>query len=251
MANVVVSCKPIYLVVAPLLKGIDTPKLLINHGQCGHYHHLRPSEVQLLKTAKLVFWNGSVHEPFMSKAIEASAVNVKVFEEKDGFSWLSPLEVIKRLPKITTALKSVYPECDHATIDTNAQKFRAVLEDLHTKNLKTLQALTGKSILTTYPMLTYFAHEYGLVIAGYMTGSPEESMTPQRLRNTYKVLEDKRVIGVVKDHHIPLSVIQLLVQKYKKPILTIDAEGVDIPLGTQGYYILIERLTQSIVEWAQ
>jgi ABC-type Zn2+ transport system substrate-binding protein/surface adhesin len=251
MASVVVSCKPIYLVVAPLLKGVDTPQLLINHGQCGHYHHLRPSEVQLLKSAKLVLWNGEVHEPFMSKMIESSTVNVQVFEEKDGFLWLSPVEVIKRLPKIVTALKSVFPECDHAKIDTNAQKFISELEGLHAKNLRQLAKLKGKAILTTYPMLTYFANEYGLVVVGYMTGSPEESMTPQKLRNIYKALEDKRVIGVVKDHHIPLSVIQSLVQKYKIPVLTVDAEGVDVPLGMQGYYILIERLTQSIVKWAE
>jgi ABC-type Zn2+ transport system substrate-binding protein/surface adhesin len=251
MASVVVSCKPIYLVVAPLLKGVETPKLLISQGQCGHYHHLRPSEVQLLKSAKLVLWNGEVHEPFMSKLIANSTHNVKVFEEKDGFLWLSPLEVIKRLPKVITALKSVFPECDHAKIDSNAQKFISELEGLHAKNLRQLEKLKGRSILTTYPMLTYFAKEYGLVVAGYMTGSPEESMTPQKLRNIYKALEDKKVIGVVKDHHIPLSVIQSLVQKYKTPVLTVDAEGIDIPLSMQGYYILIERLTQSIVKWAE
>jgi zinc transport system substrate-binding protein len=249
MASVVVSCKPIYFVVAPLLKGVDTPKLLINHGQCGHLHHLRPSDVKLLKSAKLLLWNGEVHEPFMSNLIESAIVNVKVFEERDGFLWLSPIEVIKRLPKIITALKSVFPECEHSKIDANARKFISELEGLHAKNLRQLEKLKGKSILTTYPMLTYFAKTYELVVAGYMTGSPEESMTPQKLRNIYKALEDKRVIGVVKDHHIPLSVIQSLVQKYKTPVLTVDVEGVDIPLGMQGYYILIERLTQSIVQW--
>lgn len=249
-SNVVVSCKPIFFVVAPLLKGIDTPKLLINHGQCGHFHHLRPSEVQLIKTAKLVMWNGEVHEPFMSKLIEGAGAHLKVFDEKDGFLWLSPVEVTKRLPKIIAALKSVYPETEYAKIDANAERFKADLEQLHAKNTTQLEKLKGKAIITTYPMLTYYANEYGLVVAGYMTGSPEESMTPQRLRNIYKAFEDKRVMGVVKDHHIPLNVIQSLVQKYKTPVLTVDVEGVDIPIGMQGYYILIERLTQSIVKWA-
>ncbi|QOL20302.1 metal ABC transporter substrate-binding protein [Candidatus Bodocaedibacter vickermanii] len=251
MADVVVSCKPLYFVVAPLIKGVDTPKLLINHGQCGHHHHARPSEILLIKSAKLVVWNGSTHEPFMSKLIGSAKANIKVFDETDGFSWLSPNEVIKKLPAVVGALKSVYPECDHATIDANAKVFIEELQKLHEKTQLQLQPLSGKSILTTYPVLTYFANAYGLVVSGYMMGSPEESMTPQRLRNVYKVLEERRVIGVIKDHHVPINVVQNLVQKYKLPILTVDTEGVDIPASTRGYNILIERLAQSIVKWAQ
>lgn len=251
VADVVVSCKPLYFVVAPLIKGIDTPRLLINHGQCGHHHHARPSEIQLIKSASLVVWNGSTHEPFMSKLIGTAKSNIKVFDETDGFSWLSPKEVIKKLPALVVGLKSVYPECDHAKIDANAVAFTADLQRLHEKTRLQFQPLLGKSILTTYPVLTYFANAYGLVVSGYMMGSPEESMTPQRLRNVYKVLEERRVIGVVKDHHVPINVVQNLVQKYKLPILTVDTEGVDIPASTQGYNILIERLAQSIVKWAQ
>jgi zinc transport system substrate-binding protein len=250
-ANVVVSCKPIYFVIAPLIKGIDTPKLLINHGQCGHHHHLKPSEVQLIKTAKVVFWNGTLHEPFMSKIIESSKAHHKVFDETDGFSWLSPVEVIKKIPTIAAALKSVYPECDHVTIDANVKNFIEALKKLDEKTRLHFQAVKNKEIITTYPFLTYFAGAYGLVVSGYMMGSPEESVTPQRLRNIYKILDGKRLIGVVKDHHVPLNMVKSLVQKYKLPVLTVDTEGVEIESNVKGYNILIERLTQSIVKWAK
>jgi zinc transport system substrate-binding protein len=251
MAEIVVSSKPLYFVVAPLMKGVGTPKLLLNHGQCGHHHHVRPSEMQLIKSAKLVVWNGATHEPFLSKLITSANANIKVFDDVGGFSWLSPKEVIKKVPMLVDAFKTVTSECDHAKIDANAETFIAELQKLHEKTRLQLQALTGKSVLTTYPVLTYFAKEYGLEVAGYMMGSPEESMTPQRLRNVYKVLEERRVIGVIKDHHVPISVVQNLVQKYETSILTVDTEGVDIPASTLGYNILIERLAQSIVKWAQ
>lgn len=250
-ANVVVSSKAIYLIVAPLLKGVDTPKLLINHGQCGHHHHLKPSEVQLIKLAKIVFWNGAVHEPFMSKIIESAAVNHKIFDEVDGFSWLSPVEVIKKLPAIVAVLKSIYPECDHAKIDDNVNMFISSLKSLHEKIRMQLAPLKGKEILTTYPFLTYFAREYEIIVAGYMMVSPEESMTPQRLRNMYKILGEKRVVGIVKDHHVPFNVIRSLTQKYKTPVLVVDTEGIDVLLNAQEYNILIERLAQSIVKWAK
>ncbi|MDP3936271.1 MAG: zinc ABC transporter substrate-binding protein, partial [Alphaproteobacteria bacterium] len=159
--------------------------------------------------------------------------------------------VIEKLPSLVLALKSVYPEKVHTKIDANVEMFIAELQKLHERIRIQLQPLSGKSVLTTYPVLTYFANEYGLVVSGYMMGSPEESMTPQRLRNIYKVLDERRVIGVIKDHHVPLKVVQNLVQKYKLPIVTVDTEGVDIPASTHGYNILIERLAQSIVKWAQ
>lgn len=250
-ADVVVSCKPIYFVVAPLLKGLGAPKLILNHGQCGHHHHLKPSEVQLIKSAKIIFWNGSVHEPFMSKMIEASQSNIKVFDEKDGFSWLSPADVIKKIPAIVDALKSLYPESNHATLNSNATSFVAELRTLDEKTRVLMQSLKERAVLTTYPFLTYFANAYGVKVSGYMMGSPEESVTPQRLRNVYKILEEKQVIGVVKDHHVPLNMVQSLTQRYNLPILTVDAEGVDIPLSINGYNILIERIAQSIVKWAK
>jgi zinc transport system substrate-binding protein len=250
-ANVVVSCKPVYFVIAPLIKGIGTPKLLINHGQCGHHHHLKPSEVQLIKSAKIVFWNGSLHEPFMSKIIESSKSHHKVFDETDGFSWLSPVEVIKKIPSIAVALKSGYPESDHATIDANVKNFIEVLKKLNEKTRLRFQGLKNKEMITTYPFLTYFARDYGLRVSGYMMGSPEESVTPQRLRNIYKILEKKGVAGVVKDHHVPLNMVKAIVQKYNLTVLTIDTEGVDIESSLNGYSSLIERLTQSIVMWAK
>jgi zinc transport system substrate-binding protein len=250
-AHVVVTSKPLYFVVAPLLKDIDTPKLIINHGHCGHHYHIRPSEIQLIKTAKLILWNGKIHEPFMSKLLQNGYSNITVFDETDGFSWLSATSVIEKLPKVVVALKEIYPANLHKKIDANAAVFLKRLEQLYEKIIRQTECIRGRSILTTYPFFTYFAKEYGLNIATYMVGSPEEAVTPHRLRNIYKTLENNQVFGVVKDHHIPSHVIQALVQRYKLPILTIDTEAVDVPINIDGYYILIERIAQSIVKWAQ
>jgi zinc transport system substrate-binding protein len=250
-SNIVVTSKPLYFVVAPILKGIETPKLVINHGHCGHHYHVRPSEIQLIKTAKLVLWNGSIHEPFMTKLVDTINSHQIVFDETDGLSWLSPNMTLMKLPKVVKALKSVYPEALHIQIDNNAKEFSIQLQKLHEKMLQHTACLKGKNILTTYPFLTYFANDYGLYVAAHMMGAPEESMTPQRLRNVHKVLENGGVLGVVKDHHVPINVVESLIRNYKIKVLTVDAEAVDIPLSINGYNILIERLTQSIVKWAQ
>lgn len=251
-ANIVVTSKPLYFFIAPLLKGVETPKVIINQGQCGHHYHARPSEIQLIKTAKLILWNGPVHEPFMVKLINPENLNQKaVFDETDGLSWLSPSRVLMKLPKIVGRLKAIYPETFHATIDNNAKEFSLKLKELHQKTLKNSECLKGKTFLTTYPFLTYFARDYNLYVAGYMLGSPEEAMTPQRLRNMHKILSEGEVGGIIKDHHIPISVVNAIARDYKVKVLTVDAEAVDVPLVMDGYNILIERLVQSIVKWAK
>lgn len=250
-ANIVVTSKPLYFVVAPMLKGIDTPKLVISHGHCGHHYHVRPSEIQLIKAAKLVLWNGPVHEPFISRLIDTIKFHQIVFDETDGLSWLSPRVVLMKLPKVVAALKSVYPEALHTQIDNNAKEFSLQLQQFHQKMLQYTECLRGKVILTTYPFLTYFAKDYNVYVAAHMMGAPEEAMTPQRLRNVHKVLENGGVLGVIKDHHVPINVVESLVRNYKIRILTVDAEAIDVPLSINGYNILIERLAQSIVKWAQ
>lgn len=247
-AQIVVTSKPLYFVVAPLMKGIDTPKLLINPGHCGHHYHLRPSEVQSLKKAELIFWSGKVHEPFMGELIENLKTTLKVFDETEGFAWLSPSIVIKKLPIVVEALKKIYSPKFHARIEANAMAFHNSLKELHSKIKQHMMLVKDKSFLTTYPFLTYFAQEYQMDIKGYMLGTPEEAITPQRLKNIYKLLQNDNIKGIIKDQHMPFSVVQTLVKAHSIPIITIDPEGVNIAANLDGYHILIERLVQSIVK---
>lgn len=250
-AGVVVTSKPLYFVVAPLMKGIEAPKLLVTHGHCAHHHHVRPSEIGLIKSASIVFWNGAVHEPFLEKSVSLAKKNMLVFDELDGFSWLSPAHVISKLPAIVTALKQVYPKKLHDRIDSNTIKFQESLALLHQRMQDKFACIKEKLIITSYPFLTYYAKAYGLEGVAHMMGSPEETITPQRLKNVYKTLEKGNVIGIIKDHHVPMTVVENAVRHYKTRILTVDVEAVDTPICLDGYHILIETLTRSIVEWAQ
>lgn len=250
-ANLVVTSKPLYFIIAPLIKGVDTPKVLVGHGHCGHHHHLRPSEIKLIKNASLVFWNGQVHEPFMAKIIEANKNNIKIFEEDKGFAWLSIGLVLKKLPLLIARLKKIYSSKVHAQIDANALRFQQELIDLNKKVGLEMAALKTKAFLTTYPFLTYFAKEYGVNIVGYMMDSPDASVTPRRLKAIYKLLEEKKIAAVIKDHHVPLNVIHTVVGNQCDHILTVDPEAINVPVSIDGYHILIERITQSIVKWAQ
>ena len=53
--SVVVSIKPIHSIVSSLMQGVGEPQLLLETNNSAHSFHIRPSQVQALKNANLLF----------------------------------------------------------------------------------------------------------------------------------------------------------------------------------------------------
>ena len=67
--SVVVSITPFYALVAAVMKGVGTPKLLVKPGASPHEYALRPSDILLLQDAELIFWGGPQLETFLVKPL--------------------------------------------------------------------------------------------------------------------------------------------------------------------------------------
>lgn len=73
--RVVASIKPVHSLVAAVMGDTGTPKVLIEGASSPHSYALRPSQVQSLQDANVVFWIGPPLESFMSKAIRTAGAN--------------------------------------------------------------------------------------------------------------------------------------------------------------------------------
>ena len=69
--SVVVSIKPLHALVAGVMAGVGTPKLLLEGGQSPHTDTLKPSDAHALAQADAVFWIGPALEGFLAKPIAA------------------------------------------------------------------------------------------------------------------------------------------------------------------------------------
>lgn len=81
--RVVVSIKPLHALVAGVMAGAGTPKLLLAGGQSPHTYTLKPSDAHALAQADAVFWIGPALEGFLAKPIAAlprSSVRVALSE---------------------------------------------------------------------------------------------------------------------------------------------------------------------------
>lgn len=84
--NVAADIAPIHSLVARVMDGVGTPRLIVQSGASPHEYSLRPSEARSLQEADLVFWVSPELTTWLGDAIETLATNAVVTEllEADG-----------------------------------------------------------------------------------------------------------------------------------------------------------------------
>ena len=76
--EVVVSIKPIHALVAGVMDGIGTPRLIVEGGASPHTYQMRPSEAEALQTADLVVWVDETLETFLERPIASLGAGAEI-----------------------------------------------------------------------------------------------------------------------------------------------------------------------------
>ena len=79
--DVVTSIKPVHSLVSSVMKGVDSPYLILDGASSPHTYSLKPSGARKLQDAELVFWMGDEIETFLKepiKNISGSAAIIKL-----------------------------------------------------------------------------------------------------------------------------------------------------------------------------
>ena len=96
--EVVVSIKPIHALVAGVMDGIGTPRLIIKGGASPHTYQMRPSEAEALQAADLVVWVDETLEAFLERPIASlgagaeivtlhQAAGMRLLRNREGGIW--------------------------------------------------------------------------------------------------------------------------------------------------------------------
>lgn len=96
--EVVVSIKPIHALVAGVMGGIGTPRLIVEGGASPHTYQMRPSEAEALQTADLVVWVDETLEAFLERPIASlgagaeivtlhQAAGMRLLRNREGGIW--------------------------------------------------------------------------------------------------------------------------------------------------------------------
>jgi zinc transport system substrate-binding protein len=76
---VVVSIAPFHGLVAEVMRGVGVPKLLVKPGASPHQYSLKPSDIQKLYGAAVIFWGGPALETFLIKPLQNVSNSQQIF----------------------------------------------------------------------------------------------------------------------------------------------------------------------------
>ena len=207
--KVVVSLKPLELLVRAIATEDTTVTTLVGPGAKPHNFSMKPSQRRALEEADVVFWVGPEMETFMTRlmageefsarshafmANETEGATDKGHEDEhyeeahhhhhnehhdhgdgpDPHIWLDPLTSMDMAREIHTVLKAL-PDADKASLDANLMQFEQSLANTEAQIRQQLEPARELSLFTYHNAFTHFAEHYDLPLVGVLTLNPELS----------------------------------------------------------------------------
>ena len=282
--TVVVSIAPFYSLVATIMRGVGTPTLLVKPGASPHQYSLKPSDVQKLRNASLIFWAGPRLETFLIKPLQNIAdqkVQVVQFDKTPRLLLLS----LRRSPAWEThdhahdahhthSMENAFSSLDidmHFWLDPNnaiiltesivshLSRLDPSNKDSYQKNgeilkirLKKLDVHIAEELknvravpyIVFHDAYQYFEHRYQLNGIGSITLHPEIPASAKRLSFIRDTIKKANARCVFTEPQFSPKLVQNIVQDLHIKVGELDPVGQNIQ--EDGYINLLNKLTYSI-----
>ncbi|MCZ8050207.1 MAG: zinc ABC transporter solute-binding protein [Microcystis aeruginosa K13-05] len=242
---------------------------ILKPGDDPHVYEPVPADSVALEKADLILYNGYNLEPGLIKMIDSTAVKAKKVAvgeaitplqlEKEGQKvpdphvWGSAKNGIIMVKKIRDQLIELSPE-DKEIFTENAAQLIRELENLDrwiTAAIKTIPP-SQRQLVTTHDAFQYYAHAYGLKVAGTLIGiSTEEQPSAQTVKNLADAIKNLQVPAIFAETTINPALITTVAAeagvKLAPQQLYSDSIGA-VGTGGDSYVKMLRENTRSIVE---
>ncbi|HKJ73316.1 MAG TPA: zinc ABC transporter substrate-binding protein [Alphaproteobacteria bacterium] len=271
--DVVVSILPIHSLVAGVMAGVGTPKLLINRLASPHDYAMRPSDAEALNKADLVVWVGPTLESFLIKPLSTLSKKTKIITltrepslhvihiaggkgatragtqaglDVDPHVWMDPDNAIAITRVVAAALKKIDPG-NASTYDSNAE---AQIDDLIDLDMSTSEMTAAnfadKPVILYHDSLRYFAKRYGLEIAGSILVG-DRLPGARHMSDLRNIIAERNIRCVFTEPEFSPAMAQALIEGTHAKIAQIDPLGTKLQPGPGAYRFLIEGVFGSIL----
>ncbi|MBE5227796.1 MAG: zinc ABC transporter substrate-binding protein [Microcystis aeruginosa PMC 728.11] len=242
---------------------------ILKPGDDPHVYEPVPADSVALEKADLILYNGYNLEPGLIKMINSTGIKAKKVAvgeaikplqlEKEGQKvpdphvWGSAKNGIIMVEKIRDQLIELSPE-DKEIFTENAAQLIAELENLDrwiTAAIETIPP-SQRQLVTTHDAFQYYAHAYGLTVAGTLIGiSTEEQPSAQTVKNLADAIKNLRVPAIFAETTINPALITTVAEeagvKLAPQQLYSDSIGA-VGTGGDSYVKMLKENTRSIVE---
>lgn len=224
-----------FSVIEDLVRNIGPQNIeitnLVPAGEDPHLFEPKPSDIEKMKTANIIFANGLMFEPWLNKLITASKTKAKVSIvsykvsprqlEEDGHSvtdphaWNSPRQVIKYIDAISERLVEEIPQ-DKEQIKKNSDNLKSQINKIYKKYKSHFDKVpeSKKAILTTHDAGFYLCEDFGIKSISPIGISTSEEFKTEDLTKLFDDIKSYsiKVIFSEKSHH------QILSEKLSKKV---------------------------------
>ena len=242
---------------------------ILKPGDDPHVYEPVPADSVALEKADLILYNGYNLEPGLIKMINSTGIKAKKVAvgeaitplqlEKEGQKvpdphvWGSAKNGIIMVEKIRDQLIELSPE-DKEIFTENAAQLIRELENLDrwiTAAIKTIPP-SQRQLVTTHDAFQYYAHAYGLKVAGTLIGiSTEEQPSAQTVKNLADAIKNLQVPAIFAETTINPTLITTVAEeagvKLAPQQLYSDSIGA-VGTGGDSYVKMLRENTRSIVE---
>jgi len=278
--RVVVSVKPLALLVASLTQGEIQPQLLLPPGSSPHDYAFRPSDIHKLKQAELIIWIGEPLERFLAKPLTQLAPSAHIVElialpgmslhyhgndgheqnnpagethhhhDIDPHLWLGPAQMALAATHISAQLSSLQPQRAEY-YQQQLQQFLQRLEQTRSDLAARLQPLAGRGYFVFHDAYGYFEEAVGLKARGSFTINPQRRPGARTLSEIRHQLQAHQVRCVFAEPQFRPEVIRSVIEGTDVRISVLDPLGSDIPVDTDGYFHFLQTLGVQMLDCLQ
>ena len=282
--DVVVSIKPIHSLVAAIMAGVGTPKLIVDGAASPHTFSMRPSNAAALESAKVVFWVGPGMEAFLGRPLSALGSNATVVEldkaqglerlpfreggafeadddgdepapadhvhggDPDAFDthlWLDPMNAKAMAAEITATLVAADP-ANALAYETNQKALDDRLDALDKDIAATVAPVKTKPFVVFHDAYQYFEHRYGVHVAGSITVSPETTPGAARIAEIHDKVAKLGATCVFAEPQFEPRLISVVTEGTAAKSGVLDPEAATLTAGPDLYFDLMNGVANSL-----
>lgn len=257
--KVVTDIPAIQSLAAMVMGDVRTPAVLVGGADDPHHFQMRPSQARSLADADILIWVGADLTPWLAASARSLATDAQSLEllgvsgtlqltddhGLDPHAWLAPENGFLWLEKIAEVLIAADPE-NAATYEINRTNAQAALGVTVTA-LKSQLAETGPhSIIAAHDAYGYFAHSFGIRIAGALSDTDNTAASAARVRSLQQIIANEPITCVVYEDGQDTGALDALIAGTGIQSASLNATGVGMNPGAGLYTELLGNIANQL-----
>ncbi|WP_411993223.1 zinc ABC transporter substrate-binding protein ZnuA [Agarivorans sp. DSG3-1] len=266
--NILVSIKPLQLIVTSLTEGELAVDYLVSPNVSPHDYALRPSDVRAIREADLLIWVGDELEPFLSKPLsqtdtsQLALLDLPGLDHIDGDKghehhdheghhhdvdphiWLGPSEARVIAAAITEKLISKMPETSEH-FQQQLTRFNQHLDKLEQSIGQQLAPVQQQGYFVFHDGYSYFERQFALNRLGEFTINPQRRPGAKSLLNIRQQLEQGKAKCIFAEPQFDGALLESISQHSGAKISMLDPLGISVNNNKDGYFELLQQLADA------